>query len=109
MGAFTVAFMGSSARRGQSRFRTQRTGIVPARRYETAVTLDWWLALCAWLPLPVLAWLARRVQGQWLAPGALIALAWTIAAGVPLFLAPDLPVFPGAYGFVLLVSAVCVL
>jgi oligosaccharide repeat unit polymerase len=73
------------------------------------VTLDWWLALCAWLPLPVIAWLARRVQGQWLAPGALIALAWTLAAGVPLFLAPDLPVYPGAYGFVLLVSAVCVL
>lgn len=73
------------------------------------MTLDWWLALCAWLPLPVLAWLARRVQGQWLAPGALIALAWTLAAGVPLFLAPDLPVFPGAYGFVLLVSSVCVL
>lgn len=73
------------------------------------MTLDWLLALCAWLPLPALAWLARRVQGQWLAPGALIALAWALAAGVPLFLAPDLPVYPGAYGFVLLVSAVCVL
>jgi hypothetical protein len=72
------------------------------------VSLDWLLAFCAWLPMPFLAWFARRVQGRWTAPGAVVAGTWTIAAGVPLWLAPDLPVHPSAYAFVLAVVAVCV-
>ena len=90
-------------------FRPPGTGVPSGLPYTSGVGLDWLLALCAWLPLPVLAVAARRVQGQWLAPGAMVALTWTLAAGVPLWLAPDLPVHAGAYGFVLVVVVVCVL
>lgn len=72
-------------------------------------TLDWLLACVAWFPLPWLAWVSARVQGSWLAPGALAAIVWTVAAGLPLWLAPDLPTHPSAYGLVLLFVTVCVL
>ena len=71
--------------------------------------LDWLLAFAAWLPLP---WLARTTtvsQGHWLAPGPLSAWTWTIAAGVPLFLAPDMPTHPEAYALVTAFVAVCVI
>jgi hypothetical protein len=71
-------------------------------------TLDWLLACAAWLPMPWLAWLSARIHGSWLAPGALAAGVWTIAAGVPLWLAPDMPAYPTAYGLVLLFVTVCV-
>lgn len=71
--------------------------------------LDWLLAFAAWLPLPWLARLSTTTQGHWLAPGPLAAWTWTVAAGVPLFLAPDMPIHPEAYALVTAFVTICVI
>lgn len=71
--------------------------------------LDWLLAFAAWLPLPWLARMTTVNQGHWLAPGPLAAWTWTIAAGVPLLLAPDMPTHPEAYALVTGFVVVCVI
>jgi oligosaccharide repeat unit polymerase len=56
------------------------------------------------LALLFLAWVARRQLNSWLAPSAFFALYWGVALLVPLLLAPDFNMWPGAPWLILVLG-----
>ena len=67
------------------------------------------MVISYWLPnlipaflLLFLAWGARRQLGSWLVPRAFFCLYWSIALIIPLILAPDFDLWPGAVWLILI-------
>src|SRR5437016_1878829 len=57
---------------------------------------NWFICLFLALPVVGLALFARADQKSWFAPGAFFCLVWSLYLCLPLLLAPDIKIWPGA-------------
>ncbi len=65
---------------------------------------EWVLAAAPAAMLPILAWIARRQFGSWLAPSAVFGLFWGAGLLLPLVLAPDFRMWPPAPWLILVLA-----
>jgi oligosaccharide repeat unit polymerase len=73
---------------------------------EITISNTWWTCILLAVPLVLIAVWARIDQGSWFAPGAFFSLIWSIYVMMPLLLAPDIEVWPGAVGAISLAVSI---
>src|SRR5690606_37107217 len=57
---------------------------------------NWIISTLIWLGIVAIAVLGRRMEGSLFAPGVFFATVWSAAVGLPLIMAPEYVVAPGA-------------
>jgi oligosaccharide repeat unit polymerase len=67
-------------------------------------TAAWLFSVIPASGLIILAWIARRQLRSWLAPSAVFSLYWAVGLLMPLVLAPDFSMWPGAPWLILVMA-----